>query len=66
MGKTSTKAKDKYNKKAYDQMLIRPFSGDKAKFQAFLDEQNKRLGTEKSLNQFVLEAIEEKMEREKP
>lgn len=34
MSKTSAAAKDRYNAKAYDQILVRVKKGDKAKIQA--------------------------------
>lgn len=57
-GKASTKAKNKYNSKAYDRVgLVLP-KGEKAVIQAYADKKGM------SLNALAIEAIKEKMERE--
>ena len=58
-GNSQTRAKNKYNAKAYDNLRIVVSKGKKDIIKAFADEQNK------SINGFVNEAIDEKMEREK-
>lgn len=53
MGKTSSEVKDRYNRKAYDQLLIRMPKGNKQE----LRKEVEAAGYE-SVNQFVIEAIE--------
>lgn len=57
-GTAATKAKNKYNAKAYDQFSVVLPKGRKAE----LDEIIKKLGY-KSRNDFVVSAINEKIER---
>lgn len=57
-GRTSVESKDKWNKKAYDNITLRVKKGQKELFQQFAEAQ------EKSLNAFIVEAMREKMERE--
>lgn len=57
-GKPSTKAKNKYNAKAYDQFLVTIPTGEKAE----IDKVAKKQGY-KSRNEFVVAAIEEKKAR---
>lgn len=57
-GTPATKAKNKYNAKAYDQFLVTVPTGQKAE----IDEEAKRQGY-KSRNEFVVAAIEEKKAR---
>ena len=58
MGKTSSAVKDRYNAKAYDEIKVRVSKGQKELIQAHAEAQGK------SVNGFINEAIEEKMERD--
>lgn len=58
MGKTSSKVKDRYNAKAYDELKIRVPKGEKDKIKAHADTQSE------SLNGFVKRAIDETMKRD--
>ncbi|MFD1176849.1 transcriptional regulator [Paenibacillus puldeungensis] len=58
-GKASTRAKDKYNSANYDQIKLWGKKGDRER----IDKIAESLGT--SRNAFILEAIEEKIERDK-
>ena len=58
MGKTSSKVKDRYNAKAYDELKIRVPKGEKDKIKAHADTQGE------SLNGFVKRAIDETMRRD--
>ena len=57
MGKTSSKVKDRYNAKAYDEIKVRVTKGKKDEIKAAADNQGK------SVNGFINEAIDEKMNR---
>ncbi|MDD3488729.1 MAG: ribbon-helix-helix domain-containing protein [Paludibacter sp.] len=57
-GKPSTRAKNKYNAKAYDQFLVTVPSGEKAEIDKAAEEQGY-----KSRNEFVVAAINEKKAR---
>ncbi|SCW74963.1 Protein of unknown function [Paenibacillus tianmuensis] len=57
-GKASTRAKDKYNAANYDSFLLRVKKGETQ----VIDAAAERSG--KSRNAFIMEAIEEKIERE--
>lgn len=57
MGKSSTRAKDKYNAENYDSVLIRLKKGGAAE----VDAAAKKVGM--SRNAFILEAVEEKLSR---
>lgn len=59
-GTPATKAKNKYNAKAYDQFLVTVPTGQKAE----IDKEAKKQGY-KSRNEFVVAAIEEKKARGK-
>lgn len=54
-GTPATKAKNKYNAKAYDQFLVTVPTGQKAE----IDKEAKKQGY-KSRNEFIVAAIEEK------
>lgn len=58
MGKTSSKVKDRYNAKAYDELKIRVPKGEKEQIKAHADTQGE------SLNGFVKRAIDETMKRD--
>ena len=58
MGKTSSKVKDRYNAKAYDELKIRVSKGNKDIIKAHAAEQGE------SLNGFVNRAIDEAMQRD--
>lgn len=58
-GKTSTASKAKYNAKAYDRINIAVPKGRKEEIKACAD------ACGQSINAFVVEAIDEKVEREK-
>ncbi len=51
MGKTSSKVKDRYNAKAYDELKIRIPKGQKATIQAAADKEGE------SINSFVNRAV---------
>lgn len=57
-GKPATKAKNKYNAKAYDQFLVTVPTGEKVEIDKVAKEQGY-----KSRNEFVVAAIEEKKAR---
>lgn len=57
-GTSATKAKNKYNAKAYDQFLVTVPTGQKAE----IDKEAKKQGY-KSRNEFIVAAIEEKKAR---
>lgn len=57
-GKPSTRAKNKYNAKTYDQFLVTVPAGEKAEIDKAAEEQGY-----KSRNEFVVAAINEKKER---
>ena len=58
MGKTSSKVKDRYNAKAYDEIKVRVFKGDKEKVKAHAESRGE------SLNGFINRAINEAIERD--
>lgn len=60
MGKRRTIIKNRWNAKNYDQLLIRVYKGKKAE----IEQRIKDVYGEKSLNGFVVEAINEKLERD--
>lgn len=55
MGKTSSAVKDRYNKKAYDSVLLRMPKGEKERVQAAAD------AAGKSLNAFIMDAVAAQM-----
>lgn len=57
-GKASTRAKNKYNAKAYDRIALQVKKGEKDKLKAHADKQGE------SLNGFVNRAIDEAIERD--
>ncbi len=57
MGKTSSKVKARYNAKAYDEIKVRVYKGEKEKIKLYAQEHGE------SLNGFVNRAIYETMER---
>lgn len=59
MGKTSSKVKDRYNAKAYDEIKIRVKKGEKETIKAHAESKGE------SLNGFINRAIDETMERDK-
>lgn len=59
MGKAATKAKNKYNAENYERVSLNVVKGQKGIIKAHAEAQGK------SLNSFINEAIEEKMNREK-
>ena len=58
MGKTSSKVKDRYNLKAYDEIKVRVYKGQKDIIQAHAE------GRGESTNAFINRAIKETMERD--
>ena len=58
MGKTSSKVKDKYNAKAYDEIKVRVFKGEKERISAHAEQRCE------SVNGFINRAIKETMERD--
>lgn len=59
MGKAATKAKNKYNAENYERISLNVVKGQKDIIKAHAEAQGK------SLNSFINEAIEEKIERDK-
>lgn len=57
MGTSETRAKNKYNAKAYDQIPIRVKSGEKEKIRAYAEKEGL------SLNAYIVGLIERDMER---
>lgn len=53
MGKTSSKVKDRYNAKTYDEIKVRVTKGEKDKIKAHADSKGE------SLNGFINRAIDE-------
>ena len=58
MGKTSSEVKDRYNKKAYDTIMLRVYKGRKDDIQ----EAAERTGL--SLNAYIVKAIERQMDND--
>lgn len=58
MGKTSSKVKDRYNLKAYDEIKVRVYKGQKDIIQAHAE------GRGESTNAFINRAIKETIERD--
>ena len=58
MGKTSSAVKDRYNAKAYEEIKVRVFKGQKDKIKAHADSMGE------SVNSFIGRAIENQMERD--
>lgn len=58
MGKTSSKVKDRYNAKVYEEIKVRVYKGEKDKIKTHADRRGE------SLNGFVKRAIDETMERD--
>lgn len=59
MSKTSTAVKNRWNAKAYDQLLIRVKKGDKEIIKAFAEQNGE------SLNGYIVRLIEEDMHNKK-
>lgn len=55
MGSKATEAKNRYNKKNYDQFLLTMKKGDKERYRGVAELNNK------TLNAFIIQAIEEKI-----
>lgn len=55
MGKTSSEVKDRYNRKAYDEIKLRVYKGRKADLQAAAD----KAGL--SLSAYIVKAVERQM-----
>lgn len=58
-GSSATKAKNKWNKKNYDQFLLTMPKGDKEKYRSLADMEDM------SLNSYIIRAIEEYIPRDK-
>ena len=58
MGKTSSKVKDKYNAKTYDELKVRVRKGNKDKIKVHAESQGK------SVNGSINRAIDETMQRD--
>lgn len=58
MGKTSSKVKDRYNAKTYDEIKVRVTKGEKDKIKAHADSKGE------SLNGFINRAIDETIKRD--
>ena len=59
MGKTSAEVKERYNKKAYEDIRLRVKKGQKEKIQARADE------LQKSINGYIVDLIEQDMKDSK-
>lgn len=57
MGNPATNAKNKYNKKNYDQFLLTMAKGDKERYRAIAEAEDL------SLNAYIIEAINEKISK---
>ena len=57
MGKTSVEVKERYNKKAYEDIRLRVKKGQKEKIRARADE------LQKSINGYIVDLIEEDLEK---
>ena len=58
MGKTSSKVKDRYNAKVYEEIKGRVYKGEKDKIKAHAETKGE------SVNGFIKRAIDEAMERD--
>lgn len=58
MGKTSSKVKDRYNAKVYEEIKVRVYKGEKDKIKAHAEAKGE------SVNGFIKRAIDETMERD--
>lgn len=58
MGKTSSKVKDRYNAKVYDEIKFRVPKGEKETIKSHAEQQGE------SLNGYIKKAVDERMERE--
>lgn len=58
MGKTSSAVKDKYNAKAYEEIKVRVFKGQKDKIKAHAESRGE------SVNSFICRAIAAQVERD--
>ena len=58
MGKTSSKVKDRYNAKTYEEIKVRVYKGEKDKIKAHAEQRGE------SVNGFINRAIGEAMERD--
>lgn len=58
MGTAATKAKNKYNAENYERISLSVPKGDKEKYKAMADNAGK------SLNQFIIDCIEEKIQED--
>lgn len=58
MGKTSSKVKDRYNAKVYEEIKVRVYKGEKDKIKAHAETKGE------SVNGFIKRAIDETMERD--
>lgn len=59
MGTSATRAKNKYNKANYDQYLFNMPKGDKERYMEIARQHDM------SLSAYIIQALEEKIEREK-
>lgn len=57
MGKTSAEVKERYNKKAYEDIRLRVKKGQKEKIQARADE------LQKSINGYIVDLIEDDLKK---
>ncbi len=58
MGTSATRAKNKFNRERYDQYLLTMAKGDKKRYKAIAD------GKGMSMNAYIIQAIEEKIQRD--
>lgn len=59
MGSSATKAKNKYNQKNYDRFILNLPKGEKERYKAIAEK------SDMSLSAYIIQAIEEKIARDK-
>lgn len=59
MGSSATKAKNKYNQKNYDRFILNLPKGEKERYKDIAEKANM------SLSAYIIQAIEEKIQRDK-
>lgn len=59
MGSSATRAKNKYNQKAYDRFILNLPKGEKERYKKIAESENM------SLSAYIIQAIEEKISHDK-
>ena len=59
MGSSATRAKNKYNQKAYDRFILNLPKGEKERYKKIAESENM------SLSAYIIQAIEEKISNDK-